>query len=147
MRIKRTIAEVYTYRTAGFLRVRCEGCHHERLVTFSCKRRGICPSCGARRMSESAALLVDDVLPHQPIRQWVLSFPFPLRFLLASYPELMGKGAGHCSAGALHPFDQESWIDPGDGTNRVGHSDSALRYCQLRSPELIESVHEYIQTP
>ena len=30
-------------------------------------------------MAESAALLVDDVLPHQPIRQWVLSFPFPLR--------------------------------------------------------------------
>jgi hypothetical protein len=45
-------------------------------------------------MAESAALLVDDVLPHQPIRQWVLSFPFPLRFLLASYPELMGKVLG-----------------------------------------------------
>ena len=27
-----------------------------------CKRRGICPSCGARRMAESAALLVDDGL-------------------------------------------------------------------------------------
>ena len=24
----------------GFLRVRCEGCHHENLVAFSCKRRG-----------------------------------------------------------------------------------------------------------
>ena len=34
----------------GFLRVRCEGCHHEKLVAFSCKRRGFCPSCGARRM-------------------------------------------------------------------------------------------------
>jgi len=45
-------------------------------------------------MAESAALLVDDVLPHQPIRQWVLSFPFPLRFLLASYPELMSKVLG-----------------------------------------------------
>jgi ribosomal protein S27E len=38
----------------GFLRVRCEGCHHERLVAFSCKRRGFCPSCGARRMVDSA---------------------------------------------------------------------------------------------
>jgi ribosomal protein S27E len=46
----------------GFLRVRCEDCHHERLVAFSCKRRGFCPSCGARRMAESAALLVDLVL-------------------------------------------------------------------------------------
>ena len=47
----------------GFLRVRCESCHHEKLVAFSCKRRGFCPSCGARRMVESAALLVDEVLP------------------------------------------------------------------------------------
>jgi ribosomal protein S27E len=32
----------------GFLRVRCETCHEERLVAFSCKRRGLlrasCPS-------------------------------------------------------------------------------------------------------
>ena len=42
----------------GFLRVRCETCHEERLVAFSCKRRGFCPSCGARRMAESLALLV-----------------------------------------------------------------------------------------
>ena len=44
----------------GFLRVRCESCHFERLVTFSCKRRGFCPSCGARRMAETAALLADE---------------------------------------------------------------------------------------
>ncbi|WP_216085306.1 transposase zinc-binding domain-containing protein, partial [Shigella flexneri] len=35
----------------GFLRVRCESCHAEHLVAFSCKRRGFCPSCGARRMA------------------------------------------------------------------------------------------------
>ena len=78
----------------GFLRVRCESCHHEKLVAFSCKRRGFCPSCGARRMVESAALLVDEVLPARPIRQWVLTVPFPLRFLFAAYPELMGKVLG-----------------------------------------------------
>ena len=33
----------------GFLRVRCDTCHAEHLVAFSCKRRGFCPSCGARR--------------------------------------------------------------------------------------------------
>ena len=63
----------------GFLRVRCETCHAEQLVAFSCKRRGICPSCGARRMAETAALLVDEVLPEQPLRQWVLSVPYALR--------------------------------------------------------------------
>ncbi len=78
----------------GFLRVQCETCHAEHLVAFSCKRRGFCPSCGARRMAESAALLVDDVLPHQPIRQWVLSVPIPLRFLLASRPDILGKVLG-----------------------------------------------------
>lgn len=45
-------------------------------------------------MAESAALLVGEVLPHEPTRQWVLSFPFQLRFLFASRPELMGKALG-----------------------------------------------------
>jgi len=47
----------------GFLRVRCESCRAEHLVAFSCKRRGFCPSCGARRMAESAALLVVGAAP------------------------------------------------------------------------------------
>ncbi len=78
----------------GFLRVRCESCHVEHLVAFSCKRRGFCPSCGARRMAESVSLLVDEVLPEQPMRQWVLGFPFQLRFLFASRPEIMGRVLG-----------------------------------------------------
>ena len=51
----------------GFLRVRCDSCHAEHLVAFSCKRRGFCPSCGARRMAESAALLVDEVFREQEV--------------------------------------------------------------------------------
>jgi hypothetical protein len=78
----------------GFLRVRGEDCHLEHLVAFSCKRRGFCPRCGARRMAETAALLVDDVLPHKPIRQWVLSFPYSLRFLLSNSPQVMSGVLG-----------------------------------------------------
>ena len=78
----------------GFLRVRCDTCHAEYLLAFSCRRRGFCPSCGARRMVESAALLVDEVFPEQPVRQWVLSFPYPLRFLFASRPAIMGQVLG-----------------------------------------------------
>jgi hypothetical protein len=78
----------------GFPRAQCTERHHEHLVAFSCKRRGFCPSCGASRMAECAALLVDEVLPEQPIRQWVLSFPFQLRFLFASRPQLMGRVLG-----------------------------------------------------
>ena len=55
----------------GFLRVKCDACRHEKLVGFSCKRRGFCPSCGARRMAETAAHLVEHVLPEQPIRSAV----------------------------------------------------------------------------
>ena len=53
----------------GFVRVRCADCAHEKLVAFSCKRRGFCPSCGARRMAESAAALVDEIIPRVPVRQ------------------------------------------------------------------------------
>ena len=67
----------------GFARVRCEGCALERLVPFSCKGRGFCPSCGGRRMTERAAHLVDEVLPPVPVRQWVLTLPYRLRYLLA----------------------------------------------------------------
>ena len=45
----------------GFARLRCTDCALERLVPFSCKGRGFCPSCGGRRMAESAARLVDEV--------------------------------------------------------------------------------------
>jgi len=73
----------------GFLRLRCADCAHEKLVAFSCKRRGFCPSCGTRRMAETAAYLVDRVIPRVLVRQWVLSFPIPLRSLLAVHPELL----------------------------------------------------------
>jgi ribosomal protein S27E len=75
----------------GFVRVKCDGCRHEHLVAFSCKRRGFCPSCGARRMVETSAHLVDRVFPDVPVRQWVLSFPYPLRFLFASRPEALAR--------------------------------------------------------
>ena len=45
-------------------------------------------------MAESAALLVDEVFPHQPVRQWVLSFPFQLRFLFVSRPAITGQVLG-----------------------------------------------------
>ena len=53
------------------------------VVAFSCKGRGFCPSCGGRRMADTAAHLVDRILPQTPVRQWVLSLPFALRYRLA----------------------------------------------------------------
>ena len=73
----------------GFLRLRCGACAHEKLVAFSCKRRGFCPACGARRMAETAAHLVEHVIPRVPVRQWVVAFPIPLRHLFATQPHLL----------------------------------------------------------
>jgi len=42
----------------SFLRVRCDTCHHEKLVAFSFKRRGFCQSCGVRRMVDLATHLM-----------------------------------------------------------------------------------------
>jgi len=67
----------------GFLRLHCDDCQLDRLVPFSCKRRGFCPSCGGRRMADTAAHLVDRVLPEVPIRQWVFTLPYPLRYRCA----------------------------------------------------------------
>jgi len=69
--------------THGFTRLRCADCTFERLPPFSCKRRGFCPSCGGRRMAERGAYLVDEVLPRVPVRQWVLTLPYRLRYRLA----------------------------------------------------------------
>jgi len=67
----------------GVARFQCEGCAREHLVPFSCKGRGWCPSCGGRRMTERAAHLMDAVLPRVPVRQWVLTVPYRLRYRLA----------------------------------------------------------------
>ena len=73
----------------GFCRVYCTACGKDELVAFSCKRRGFCPSCCGRRMADTAAFLVDEVLPAVPVRQWVLSLPHTLRVLCAYNPEAL----------------------------------------------------------
>jgi hypothetical protein len=84
----------------GFARLRCTDCAVERLVPFSCKGRGFCPSCGGRRMTEAAARLVDAVLPRVPVRQWVLSLPHRARYLLAWDHGTGARGARRVRAGA-----------------------------------------------
>jgi len=75
----------------GFLRLGCDICKHEVLVPCSCKRRGFCPSCAGRRMAQTAAYLVERVIPWVPTRQWVVSVPIPLRYWTASSQDLIAK--------------------------------------------------------
>jgi hypothetical protein len=84
----------------GFVRVRCDTCARERLVAFACKGRGFCPSCGGRRMADTAAHLVDRVIPWVPVRQWVLSLPFALRYRLAWDARLASQVLG-CFLGSV----------------------------------------------
>ncbi len=92
----------------GFARVRCKGCGHEFLLAFSCASRGVCPSCGARHMAETAAHLVEHVFPQVPVaapahpalaalmhpcmsRQWVVALPKRLRYFVHRDAELAGR--------------------------------------------------------
>ncbi|MDX2506385.1 MAG: transposase [Gammaproteobacteria bacterium] len=52
---------------------------------------GICPSCNARRMVETAAHQVDHVFPKVSVRQWVLSLPKRLRYFLHNNPKVTSK--------------------------------------------------------
>ncbi|MHC4092835.1 MAG: transposase [Planctomycetota bacterium] len=74
---------------AGFTRIRCPQCGFERIVAHSCKKRGVCSSCEARRMADTAAHLVDRVLPLVPFRQWVQTLPIPVRLLVARDSQLL----------------------------------------------------------
>jgi hypothetical protein len=77
----------------GFARLRCPQCGFERLVAFSCKGK-LCPSCLARRTADTSAWLVDQLLPEAGYRQWVLTFPWTLRFRLAADRALLSAMPG-----------------------------------------------------
>lgn len=103
-----------------FCRVHCYNCGRDGVVAFSCKGRGFCPSCGGRRMADTAAYLTDALLPEVPYRQWVFTVPFQIRYSIAFDKELcaevkrifirtvmswlrlkarrLGIRAGHCGA-------------------------------------------------
>jgi len=73
----------------GFARIGCR-CGFERLVPYSCKGRS-CPSCLGRRMADTAAHLVDHVMPKAPYRLWTLSLPKRMRVRVAADPALLTK--------------------------------------------------------
>ena len=74
----------------GFARVRCPDCAAEYLLAFSCKGRGLCPSCGAKRAAEFAAFLKDEVVADVGHAQWVFTVPKLLRPCFMNHRELLG---------------------------------------------------------
>ena len=63
----------------GCARASCEKCNHSILIAFSCKRRGICPSCQAKRAVLFAEHLHEEILLQEPHRHLVFSIPKRLR--------------------------------------------------------------------
>ena len=79
--VTKTLAE---YLNCGILahgaaRVYCDGCKHSLLVAFSCKRRGVCPSCGAKRAVKFAEHIFNEVIEDVPHRHTVFTIPKRLR--------------------------------------------------------------------
>ena len=69
----------------GFACARCEDCKQDFLIAFSCKGRGVCPSCNTRAMVATAANLIDNLIPQVPVRQFVMSFPLRIRHYLQTH--------------------------------------------------------------
>ena len=64
---------------AGFARLKCDTCGAERLLTLSCKQRGLCPSCDAKRAAAFAAFLKDELLENVGHCLWTFTLPKMLR--------------------------------------------------------------------
>ena len=75
----------------GFMRMKCPVCGEESVAAYSCKCRGFCSSCGAKRSAETAAHLIDNVLPMTRYRQVVITLPFALRLWCATNRDLFAK--------------------------------------------------------
>ncbi len=74
----------------GFARIRCPKCHAEHLLAFSCRQRGICPSCQAKRSAIFAEWLVEEVLLDVAHRHVVFTIPKALRGLIERERRLHG---------------------------------------------------------
>ena len=89
-------------READAARAVCMACRTGFVAAFSCKGRGVCPSCNGRHMAQTAAHLADHVILPVPVRQWVISVPKRLRDMLADQPRAVaarsaGSGLRACS--------------------------------------------------
>jgi ribosomal protein S27E len=74
----------------GFARIRCPDCGAERFVMFSCRTRGFCPSCHAKRLEEWGEWMREKLLLDVPHRQVVFTIPKMLRLFFKFKRRLLG---------------------------------------------------------
>ena len=63
----------------GCARAQCQKCNNSILIAFSCKRRGLCPSCSAKRALLFAENMHENVLLPYPHRHLTFTIPKRLR--------------------------------------------------------------------
>jgi hypothetical protein len=84
----------------GFARIRCPECGQERLPLFSCRTRGFCPSCHAKRLEEWSEWMRETLLLHVRHRQVVFTIPRMLRIFFKYNRRLLGELC-RCALGSL----------------------------------------------
>lgn len=129
----------------GFARCFCRRCKREYLVGLSCKGRGICPSCTARRMWDTAAHLVDRLLPRCPYRQWVITFPRRVRYHLAADPKLASE-ALRLVLHAIFAYQRRRARRLGEAPGRA-NSNGAVTFVQRFNSALELALHFHILIP
>jgi ribosomal protein S27E len=75
----------------GFARIRCPDCGEEHLLMFSCRTRGFCPSCHAKRLEEWGEWMREELLLDVPHRQVVFTIPKMLRIFFKYNRRLLGS--------------------------------------------------------
>jgi len=75
----------------GFARIRCPRCRAEHLLMFSCKTRGFCLSCQAKRLEEWGEWMRETLLLDVPHRQVVFTIPKVLRVFFKFKRKLLGE--------------------------------------------------------
>jgi len=74
---------------AGFTRLQCPDCGHEKLLAFTCKTRHFCPCCHQRRVRALGDWIAHDVCFEVPHRQFVFTMPRPLRGIFRKRRKLL----------------------------------------------------------
>jgi ribosomal protein S27E len=75
----------------GFARIRCPNCGEDRLLMFSCRTRGFCPSCHSKRLEEWGEWMREELLLDVPHRQVVFTIPRMLRIFFKYKRRLLGS--------------------------------------------------------
>ncbi len=93
-------------------------------------------------MVESAAHLVDHVLPRVPMRQWVVSFPWPRRLVFASRPQWLTRVLGIVTRALSSAVIRRAGRRPGQGTET-----GIVTFIQRYGSALNLNVHLHLLVP